>query len=179
MCTGVLPFAVLLCCALRRCPRLKGRPQDICKPDSARLRRNLSAVINFAKFREEKLGPFTEMQEAAEAQLEESAALEQQKRRLVCAQPCCPCPARMRVPLPHCKPQVSALVRKVSGGGWGTEALGRAVQAAELRQLQDEQAAQEPVRARSLPVLCPYQSGVLTNRIIDWIGRSSRTHATV
>ncbi|EIE22059.1 hypothetical protein COCSUDRAFT_9178, partial [Coccomyxa subellipsoidea C-169] len=28
--------------------------QDLCKPDSGRLRRNLSAIINFAKFREEK-----------------------------------------------------------------------------------------------------------------------------
>lgn len=56
--------------------------QDVCKPDSARLRRNLSAVINFAKFREEKLGPFTELQEASEALLEEFAALEEQKRRL-------------------------------------------------------------------------------------------------
>ncbi|KAK9843984.1 hypothetical protein WJX81_001035 [Elliptochloris bilobata] len=56
--------------------------QDICKPDSTRLRRNLSAVINFAKFREEKLGPFTELQEGAEALLEQSAALEQQQRRL-------------------------------------------------------------------------------------------------
>ena len=57
--------------------------QDICKPDPARLRRNLSAVINFAKFREEKLGRFMEMQEAAEALLERNADLEQQKRSLV------------------------------------------------------------------------------------------------
>ena len=56
--------------------------QDICKPDAARLRRNLSAVINFAKFREEKLGRFMEMQEAAEALLERNAGLEQQKRSL-------------------------------------------------------------------------------------------------
>ena len=70
-------------CGPSACEVSVERSQDICKPDSARLRRNLSAVINFAKFREEKLGPFTEMQEAAEALLEESAALEQQKRRLV------------------------------------------------------------------------------------------------
>jgi hypothetical protein len=36
--------------------------QDIYKPDSARLRRHLSAIINFAKFREEKLVAYTEMQ---------------------------------------------------------------------------------------------------------------------
>jgi len=114
VCTGVLLFDVLLCCALRRCLRLKGWSQDICKPDSARLRRNLSAVINFAKFREEKLGPFTEMQEAAEALLEESAALEQQKRRLVCVQPGCPCRARIQIPLPHCEPQESVRGARVS-----------------------------------------------------------------
>lgn len=33
--------------------------QDIHKPESARLRRHLSAVINFAKFREEKLVAYT------------------------------------------------------------------------------------------------------------------------
>ena len=37
--------------------------QDVCKPDSTRLRRNLSALINFAKFREEKLAVYVEMQE--------------------------------------------------------------------------------------------------------------------
>jgi kinetochore protein Nuf2 len=31
------------------------RLQDIYKPESARLRRHLSALVNFAKFREEKL----------------------------------------------------------------------------------------------------------------------------
>jgi hypothetical protein len=33
--------------------------QDIHKPESVRLRRHLSAVINFAKFREEKLVAYT------------------------------------------------------------------------------------------------------------------------
>jgi hypothetical protein len=33
--------------------------QDIHKPETARLRRHLSAVINFAKFREEKLVAYT------------------------------------------------------------------------------------------------------------------------
>ncbi len=67
----------------------------------------------------------------------------------------------------------------MSANCWsGTEALGRAAQAAELRQLQDEQAAQEPVRARFLPVLCSYRIGVLTCRRSEWIGRSSRRRAT-
>lgn len=37
-------------------------PQDVYKPESARLRRHLSAIINFAKFREEKLVAYAELQ---------------------------------------------------------------------------------------------------------------------
>jgi hypothetical protein len=36
--------------------------QDLHKPDALRLRRHLSAVINFAKFREEKLIAYAELQ---------------------------------------------------------------------------------------------------------------------
>ena len=59
------------------------RGQDICKPDPARLRRNLSAIINFAKFREEKLAPYAEAQEEADALLDEAARLEEHNARLV------------------------------------------------------------------------------------------------
>ena len=57
--------------------------QDLHKPDATRLRRNLSGIINFAKFREEKLAPYTDMQEAAEHLLEETAQLEEQQMQLV------------------------------------------------------------------------------------------------
>ena len=57
--------------------------QDLHKPDANRLRRNLSGIINFAKFREEKLAPYTDMQEAAEHLLEETAQLEEQQLQLV------------------------------------------------------------------------------------------------
>ncbi|XRB19443.1 kinetochore protein Nuf2 [Pseudoscourfieldia marina] len=50
--------------------------KDIYKPDYTRLRRNLSAIINFAKFREEKLATYVELQEEAEATLEKKAALD-------------------------------------------------------------------------------------------------------
>jgi hypothetical protein len=59
------------------------RAQDICKPESMRLRRNLSAVINFAKFREEKLVPYTEMQEQTISLLEETQQLEDSNKELV------------------------------------------------------------------------------------------------
>ena len=59
------------------------RGQDICKPDPARLRRNLSGIINFAKFREEKLAPYAEVQEEADALLDEAARLEDHNARLV------------------------------------------------------------------------------------------------
>jgi hypothetical protein len=51
--------------------------QDVFKPESARLRRHLSAVINFAKFREEKLVAYTEMQARIDGLLEEKRALEE------------------------------------------------------------------------------------------------------
>ena len=57
--------------------------QDLYKPDSNRLRRNLSGIINFAKFREEKLVPYTDMQESVEHLLEETAELEELNMRLV------------------------------------------------------------------------------------------------
>lgn len=43
--------------------------KDIHKPEYSRTRRNLSAVINFAKFREEKLGFFNELQEQSEVRM--------------------------------------------------------------------------------------------------------------
>ena len=48
--------------------------QDIHKPDPARLRRHLSAVVNFAKFREEKLVAYAELQARAEALAEQKRA---------------------------------------------------------------------------------------------------------
>eukprot|EP00873_Tetraselmis_striata_P024326 jgi/Tetstr1/444590/TSEL_032440.t1 len=50
--------------------------KDLYKPDPTRTRRNLSAIINFAKFREEKLVPYTQLQEEIEAALEERERLE-------------------------------------------------------------------------------------------------------
>lgn len=40
--------------------------KDLYKPEATRLRRNLSAIINFAKFREEKLSLFTELQDQSD-----------------------------------------------------------------------------------------------------------------
>ena len=57
--------------------------QDLYKPDSTRLRRNLSGIINFAKFREEKLVPYTDMQESVEHLLEDTAEFEELNMRLV------------------------------------------------------------------------------------------------
>jgi kinetochore protein Nuf2 len=60
----------------RRCrPHLL---QDVYKPESVRLRRHLSAVVNFAKFREEKLVAYTEMQAHIDALLEERRVLEEE-----------------------------------------------------------------------------------------------------
>ena len=50
--------------------------RDLYKPDPLRLRRNLSAIINFAKFREEKLIAYTELQESFDKLLTEKETME-------------------------------------------------------------------------------------------------------
>ena len=57
--------------------------QDLYKPESARFRAHLSGVINFAKFREEKLGPYTELQESSEGLYDQRAQLEEHDAQLV------------------------------------------------------------------------------------------------
>ncbi len=52
------------------------------KPEQPRLRRNLSAVINFAKYREEKLLAYTELQEHLEALVADKEALEAEQADL-------------------------------------------------------------------------------------------------
>ncbi len=48
-----------------------------------RLRRHLSAIINFAKFREEKLIAYSEMQASLEALAEERRVLEEAQAHMV------------------------------------------------------------------------------------------------
>jgi chromosome segregation ATPase len=56
--------------------------KDLYKPESARLRRNLSAIINFAKFREEKLSLFTELQDQSDGLSTKMAALKGEHSKL-------------------------------------------------------------------------------------------------
>lgn len=51
------------------CPPL----QDLYKPEGPRLRRHLSAILNFAMFREEKLAAYTALQEQLEGLLQVGA----------------------------------------------------------------------------------------------------------
>ena len=53
------------------------------KPDTARLRRNMSALVNLAKFREEKLADYVEGQRAAEELQQRIWELDDQKKSLV------------------------------------------------------------------------------------------------
>ncbi|MEW5310121.1 MAG: hypothetical protein WDW38_001949 [Sanguina aurantia] len=55
--------------------------RDVFKPEPARLRRHLSAIINFAKFREEKLAAYQQMAADMEAKGEQMQALEQDYSR--------------------------------------------------------------------------------------------------
>ncbi len=69
------------------CPPARPPAQDVYKPESVRLRRHLSAVVNFAKFREEKLVAYTEMQAHIDALLEERRVLEEENLAKV-GRPC-------------------------------------------------------------------------------------------
>ena len=53
------------------------------KPESNRLRRNMSALVNLAKFREEKLIDYVEGQKTAEELQQKIWELEDQKKALV------------------------------------------------------------------------------------------------
>ena len=55
---------------------------DVAQPDPKRLVRNLSAVINFAKFREEKIGLYQEVTDAGDALQEQKDALEDENAAL-------------------------------------------------------------------------------------------------
>ena len=61
--------------------------QDMAKPDTARLRRNMSALVNLAKFREEKLADYVEGQRAAEELQQRIWELDDQKKSLVRSPP--------------------------------------------------------------------------------------------
>lgn len=56
--------------------------KDMYKPDAARLKRNLSAVVNFIRFKDDQFTAYIEMQEALEALVQEKAAMEAEAARL-------------------------------------------------------------------------------------------------
>eukprot|EP00966_Prymnesium_polylepis_P246852 5708756-Prymnesium_polylepis.1 len=56
---------------------------DLTKPEYKRLRRNISAVINFAKFREERLTRYVEFTQETDALAANKVALEQENERLL------------------------------------------------------------------------------------------------
>ena len=57
--------------------------QDVLKPDTKRLRRNLSAVINFVKFHEDRQPGYIELTEQTDTFVQRKAALEEENERLV------------------------------------------------------------------------------------------------
>lgn len=56
---------------------------DLTKPEYKRLRRNLSAIINFAKFYEDRLTRYMEFTKDTDALVDEKAQLEEENERLV------------------------------------------------------------------------------------------------
>eukprot|EP00854_Cymbomonas_tetramitiformis_P018737 gene18737-22376_t len=59
--------------------------KDLYKPESGRTRRILSAVINFAKFREEKVQAYEELRENSDATQERYAQLQEANLTLICS----------------------------------------------------------------------------------------------
>lgn len=57
--------------------------QDVFKPEPLRLRRNLSAIINFCKFREEKVYLLEEMNTRIATLTQETAAAEDERAKHV------------------------------------------------------------------------------------------------
>lgn len=57
--------------------------KDLYKPDYQRTRRNISAIINFGKYREEKLALFTELSERTEGAAQRRSFLQEENARLV------------------------------------------------------------------------------------------------
>jgi kinetochore protein Nuf2 len=57
--------------------------QDVLKPEAKRLRRNLSAVINFVKFHEDRQPGYIELTEHTDNLVQRKAALEEENERLV------------------------------------------------------------------------------------------------
>lgn len=57
--------------------------QDLTKPDEHRLRRQLSALVNFARFRETKLEVYLTWQQETDTLLEQQAAISEANAKLV------------------------------------------------------------------------------------------------
>lgn len=57
--------------------------EDLTKPDKKKLKRNISAVINFAKFREERLNTYVEFTQETDALEEKKKQLQAENERLV------------------------------------------------------------------------------------------------
>ena len=112
--------------------------QDICKPEAPRLRKQLSAIVNFARHREHKVAFWIEAAEQTALAQEEAAAAQDARDRTVCRPH--PCNTRPGMVLDvlfsgHCK-----LVSHLKSLRCCN------LQEAELKVLLEERAAQRPVR---------------------------------
>ena len=63
-------------------------PQDVFKPEPARLRKQVSAIINFARHREHKLAFWADITEQTQLAADEAAEVEDAKRKAVSAHQC-------------------------------------------------------------------------------------------
>lgn len=112
--------------------------QDVFKPEPARLRKQISAIINFARHREHKLAFWADIMEQAQLASDEAAALEDEKARAVCR------PDH----IVFCRAWDAQLMMqslRCNFDTWQILKSGLVLQEAELQALLDLRAAQQPV----------------------------------
>lgn len=57
--------------------------QDVCKPEAPRLKRHLSAIVNFTRYREDKLASYIDAQDQLAAVVDEAAEASAKRDELV------------------------------------------------------------------------------------------------
>ena len=59
--------------------------QDVCKPEAPRLRRHLSAIVNFTRYREDKLASYIDAQDQLADVVDEATKASADRDELVSA----------------------------------------------------------------------------------------------
>ena len=89
--------------------------QDICKPEAPRLRRHLSAIVNFTRYREDKLACYIEQQDQLADVMDEATQAASKRNELVRAHAICGCETRFsQLSRPSCLSTLAPAARCLS-----------------------------------------------------------------